>query len=59
MENENSNTPKDDVKILHCLKCKTKQPVEQVQHLKAKNNRNFIKAVCTVCNGKVCSFLSK
>ena len=42
----------------YCVKCKKKVEVKDPAEAKAKNGRNMIKGVCSVCDTKVSKFVA-
>ena len=43
----------------YCLKCKSKQPIKDVEIKTSKNNRKMLSGKCNICDTKVCRFIKK
>lgn len=43
----------------HCMKCKEKREMKDVEESTMKNGGTMAKGTCTVCGRTVCKFLGK
>lgn len=43
----------------HCMKCKTKTEMKDVQEVTMKNKRQALKGICSVCNTRMFKILGK
>ena len=43
----------------HCMKCKKKTEMKEVEEVTMKNGGTMAKGTCTECGGKMCAILGK